>query len=84
MEKTITHYEIIDNQTKAVVGKAKTRKSASKSVDRRDNAYGAYRYSARAVYAAKPANDWQDATIEELDEALGDYSEHPELAWNGE
>jgi hypothetical protein len=51
MEKTITHYEIIDNQTKAVVGKAKTRKAASRSVDRRDNAYGAYRYSARAVYA---------------------------------
>jgi hypothetical protein len=46
-----THFEIVDKQTGAVVGTAKTRKSASRAVDRRDNAYGAYRYFARSVYA---------------------------------
>jgi hypothetical protein len=46
-----THYEIVDGQTGAKVGTAKTRAAASRAVDRRDNAYGAYRYRARAVYA---------------------------------
>lgn len=46
-----THYEIIDKQTGATVATAKTRASASRAVDRRDNAYGAYRYFARPVYA---------------------------------
>jgi len=47
----ITHYEIIDRRTGAVVGKAKTLKGATRAVDRRDNEYGAYRYTHRAVYA---------------------------------
>lgn len=45
-----THYEIYDRQTKAVVGKVKTRTGARRSVDRRDNEYGAYRYNHRPVY----------------------------------
>lgn len=49
--QTPTHYEIVDKHTGRVVATATTRKGASRSVDRRDNAYGAYRYSARPVYA---------------------------------
>lgn len=40
-------YEIIDRQTGQVVGTAQTLKGARRSVDRRDNAYGAYRYGFR-------------------------------------
>lgn len=43
-------YDIYDRHTGKVVGTAKTRKAASASVDRRDNAYGAYRFQAQAVY----------------------------------
>lgn len=50
-EKTIARYDIVDKHTGAIVGKAKTRTGASRSVDRRDNAYGGYRYTARPVYA---------------------------------
>lgn len=42
-------YEIIDTHTKQVVGRCKTLRSAIRSVDRRDNAYGAYRYTHRKV-----------------------------------
>lgn len=44
-------YDIIDRHTGAIVATAKTRAGATRAVDRRDNAFGAYRYSARAVYA---------------------------------
>lgn len=44
------YYEIIDTHTGKVVGKAKTRRAASASVDRRDNTYGAYRYRAQPIY----------------------------------
>lgn len=47
----ITHYEIVDRHTNKIVGTAKTRTGANRSVDKRDNAYGAYRYFARAVWA---------------------------------
>lgn len=40
-------YHIVDNHTGSIVGFAKTLKRASRSVDRRDNEYGAYRYSHR-------------------------------------
>lgn len=43
-------YDIIDRQTKQVVGSCITAISARRSVDRRDNAYGAYRYTAKPVY----------------------------------
>ncbi|CAB4151694.1 hypothetical protein UFOVP601_29 [uncultured Caudovirales phage] len=45
-----THYLIIDTRTGATVGTAKTRAAASRSVDRRDAAFGAYRYRAVPVY----------------------------------
>lgn len=45
------HYEIVDRKTGAVVGHAKTLSGARRSVDRRDNAYGAYRYFHRKVTA---------------------------------
>lgn len=44
-------YDIVDKLTGAIVATAKTRKGATRAVDRRDNAYGAYRYSARPVFA---------------------------------
>jgi hypothetical protein len=37
-------YQIIDRQTGKVVAIAATLKSAIRMVDRRDNAYGGYRY----------------------------------------
>lgn len=43
-------YEIIDRHTKTVVGTAKTLRAAIRSVDRRDNAYGASRYMHRKIY----------------------------------
>lgn len=50
MEKPI-RYDIIDRHTGMKVGEAKTRAGASRSVDKRDNAYGGYRYSAQPVWA---------------------------------
>jgi hypothetical protein len=42
-------FEVYDRQTKQTVGTAKTREGARRSVDRRDNAYGAVRYAYRAA-----------------------------------
>jgi hypothetical protein len=39
-----TAYLVIDRHTGRVVGKCKTLAAARRSVDKRDNAYGAYRY----------------------------------------
>lgn len=44
-------YEIVDKQTGRVVATAKTRAGADRAVDRRDNAYGAYRYSVRTIWS---------------------------------
>jgi hypothetical protein len=45
-------YLIIDTRTGATVGTAKSLKAARQSVDRRDNAYGGYRYAYKRVEAA--------------------------------
>lgn len=50
VEQKPIRYDIIDKQSGKVVGTAKTRAGATRSADRRDNQYGAYRYSVRAVY----------------------------------
>lgn len=42
-------FEVYDRVTKVVVGTAKTREGARRSVDRRDNAYGSYRYAYRVA-----------------------------------
>jgi hypothetical protein len=42
-------YQVIDRQTGNVIGTYKTRVSASRAVDRLDNAYGGYRYYAKLV-----------------------------------
>ena len=42
-------YNIIDRHTGCIVGQAKTLAGARRAVDRRDNAYGAYRYTFRAA-----------------------------------
>ncbi|MBS3648829.1 hypothetical protein KEU06_09445 [Pseudaminobacter sp. 19-2017] len=48
-------FDIIDRHTGKKVGEATTRAGANRSVDRRDNAYGAYRYSAKPIYAEDKA-----------------------------
>lgn len=43
-------FQVYDRHTGTTVGKpVKSRTAARESVDRRDNAYGAYRYGYRAV-----------------------------------
>lgn len=50
----ITHYVIIDQQTKRQVGKPYSNASRARArADKLDNDYGAYRYTARPVYAAE-------------------------------
>lgn len=51
---TPIRFDIVDRHTGKVVATAKTRAGASRAVDRRDNAYGAYRYTARPVYQEQP------------------------------
>jgi hypothetical protein len=51
MTAYIIRFDIIDRHTGKKVGEAKTRASANRMVDRRDNAYGAYRYSAVAIWS---------------------------------
>lgn len=51
MDKPI-RYDIIDCHTGKKVGEAKTLSAAMRSVDKRDNNYGACRYRHKAVYAA--------------------------------
>lgn len=47
--KTQAKYVVIDRHTGTIVSKPMSRISASRSVDRRDNAYGAYRYGYKLV-----------------------------------
>ena len=42
-------YEIVDRKTGKVVGRCKTLAGARRSVDKRDNEHGSYRYTARKV-----------------------------------
>lgn len=51
--RNIVGYLIVDRQTGHVVGKAKTRRGATRSVGRRDNQYGGYRYVAKPIYGEK-------------------------------
>jgi len=50
MEKKIIGYAIIDRHTGFRVGFAKTLSGARRSVDKRDNEYGAYKFGTRPVY----------------------------------
>jgi len=45
------YVNIIDKQTGLIIATRKTLKAARSLVDKKDNEYGAYRYSARPVYA---------------------------------
>jgi len=54
--KTI-RFDIIDGHTGAVVASCSTHKGAIRSVDRRDNDYGAYRYRYSRIYETNPAED---------------------------
>ena len=46
---------VIDRRTGAVVARCTTIKGARRSAERRDMAYGAYRYSARAAMPSEMA-----------------------------
>lgn len=46
-------YVVVDRKTGAIVARCKTREGARRSVDRRDNEYGAYRYYARPAQASE-------------------------------
>ena len=50
VEKEVNHYEIVNNHSKAVVGKAKTLKRARNIVDKKDNEYGGYAHFHRPVF----------------------------------
>lgn len=51
-------FEVINyRKGNVVVGKYKTRKAASRAVDRLDNAYGAYSYRVREVQEPKKMTD---------------------------
>jgi hypothetical protein len=43
-------YHIVDSHTGKVVGKARTSVGASRSVDKRDNAYGGYHHRRVPIY----------------------------------
>lgn len=45
-------YEVVDKQTGKVLSVHDNRVRASRKVDRLDNAYGAYRYFVRTIYAS--------------------------------
>ncbi len=45
----MTTYQVIDGQTKAVVGTFKTRAAARRRADRLDSEYGACRYFVQVV-----------------------------------
>lgn len=47
-------FEIYNKRTQEIVGTAKTREGARRSVDRRDNAYGAYAFGYRVAGSTRP------------------------------
>lgn len=55
--KKVKHYEIYHRQKGTVVGKAKTRAGAARSIDTHDNKYGGYAHRARIVYEEEIAED---------------------------
>jgi hypothetical protein len=63
------HYHIVDGHTKTVVGKAKNLKSALRMVDKRDNAYGGYRYQHKRVEGPHPSMKNEEV----LDEREGSH-----------
>jgi len=48
---TIVRYDIVDRHTGKIIAAAKTRAAANRIVDRKDLAYGAYRYTAKAIWS---------------------------------
>jgi hypothetical protein len=45
-------YQVIDGQTKQVMGTYSSRKRADRRADRLNNEYGAHRYSVKTIWAA--------------------------------
>ena len=59
-------YHIIDGHTGSVVGKTKNSRQATNMVDRRDNAYGGYRYQRKPIY---DESDWGAKHKDDYDRA---------------
>lgn len=57
---TAIRFDIVDRQSGKIVTTARTRRGATNAVDRRDNAYGAYRYRAVPVYQMISVQDALD------------------------
>ena len=53
MSNTVTRYQIVDTHTGYVVGSANNRRAATNKADRKDAAYGAYRYAVVAVVVSE-------------------------------
>lgn len=49
-EREVEHYHIISKSSGKVVGKAKTKASARRVVDKRDNEYGSYNHTIKPVF----------------------------------
>jgi hypothetical protein len=49
MTTSVSKYVVIDRHTGAIVSKPMSLVQARRSVDKRDNAYGAYRFGTRRV-----------------------------------
>lgn len=49
----MTTYQIIDNQTKEIIGTYKTRKRATTRADKLDIKYGAIRYIVKPIFDQK-------------------------------
>ena len=54
---TVTKYRLIDRRTGALVASYATRAAARRARDRKDNAYGAYRYSVETLVLTAPRRD---------------------------
>jgi len=68
-----THH-IVDRHTGNVVGRAKSLSSALKSVDKRDNAYGAVRYSHKRLGESV---DLTEGKKDNLDKSSKSFASHP-------
>lgn len=56
MSNTNFGYVVVDRRTGAIVARCKTLNGARRSVDRRDNEYGGYRFHARPALPSESSN----------------------------
>lgn len=56
-EREVEHYHIISKSSGKIVGKAKTKASARRVVDKRDNEYGSYNHTIKPVFKEETNTD---------------------------